>query len=76
VPNTRKLLIVSPIQRGNVHFNNLQVLNAILFVAENGCKWRALPKQFGIWHTIYTRMNRWAKNGVLDQVFKRLQEEH
>src|ERR1700691_830155 len=56
-----------PVQRGNVSLTNLQVLNAILYVAEQGCKWRGLPKRFGRWHTIYMRMNRWAKNGVLDR---------
>ena len=64
-----------PRQRGNVSISNLQVLNAILFVAENGCKWRGLPQRFGNWHTIYTRMNRWAKAGVLDRVFTALQEQ-
>lgn len=64
-----------PKQRGNVKISNLNVLNAILYVAENGCKWRALPKRFGRWHTVYTRMNRWAKAGVLDRVFTALQEE-
>ena len=64
-----------PRQRGNVSLSNLQVLNALLYVAEHGCKWRGLPKRFGNWHTIYTRMNRWAKNGVLDRVFERLQRE-
>ena len=64
-----------PVQRGNVSLTNLQVLNAILYVAEQGCKWRGLPKRFGRWHTIYTRMNRWAKNGVLDRVFEKLQLE-
>jgi len=63
-----------PKQRGNVTLKNLEVLNAILYVAEQGCKWRGLPKRFGNWHTIYTRMNRWSKNGVLDRVFQRLQE--
>ena len=63
-----------PKQRGNVSLSNLQVLNAILFVAEHGCKWRGLPKRFGNWHTIYTRMNRWSKAGVLDRVFERLQQ--
>ena len=62
-----------PRQRGNVSHENLNVINAILFVAENGCKWRALPKRFGNWHTIYTRMNRWAKAGVLDRMFEELQ---
>jgi len=64
-----------PVQRGNVSLTNLQVLNAILYVAEQGCKWRGLPKRFGRWHTIYMRMNRWAKNGVLDRVFEQLQLE-
>ena len=63
-----------PKQRGNVSISNLQVLNAILYVAEHGCKWRGLPKKFGNWHTIYTRANRWAKNGVLDHVFAAMQE--
>ena len=64
-----------PVQRGNVSISNLQVLNAILYVAEHGCKWRGLPSRFGRWHTVYTRMNRWAKSGVLDRVFEHLQRE-
>ncbi len=64
-----------PVQRGNVSVSNLQVLNAILYVAEHGCKWRGLPTRFGNWHTIYTRMNRWSRNGVLDRVFEQLQRE-
>jgi transposase len=63
-----------PLQRGNVSLSNLSVLNAILYVAEHGCKWRGLPKRFGNWHTIYTRMNRWSKSGVLDRVFAELQQ--
>ena len=64
-----------PVQRGNVRISNRQVLNAILYVAEHGCKWRGLPKRFGNWHTIYTRMSRLSKNGVLDQMFEYLQRE-
>ena len=64
-----------PVQRGNVSLSNLQVINAILYVAENSCKWRSLPKRFGNWHTIYTRMNRWAKAGVLDRLFEQLQHQ-
>ena len=63
-----------PRQRGNVSLSNLQVLNAILYVAEHGCKWRGLPKRFGNWHTIYTRMSRWSKSGVMDRLFERLQQ--
>ncbi len=64
-----------PRQRGNVRVTHLQFLNALLYVAEQGCKWRGLPKRFGPWHTIYTRMNRWSKNGVLEVVFEQLQRQ-
>ena len=64
-----------PTQRGNVKISIFDVANAMLYIAESGCKWRALPKRFGRWHIIYTRVNRWAKAGVLDPVFMALQEE-
>ena len=48
--------------RGTVRLGNLEVLN--LYVLENGCKWRSLPKSYGPWHTLYTRMNRWQSQGV------------
>ncbi len=64
-----------PKQRGNVSVTNLQVVNAMLYLAEQGCKWRGLPHRFGNWHTIYTRMRRWAKAGVLDKMFEELQRQ-
>lgn len=70
-----KIAPLLPRQRGNVLLDNFDVVNAILYVAANGCKWRALPSHYGNWHTIYTRMSRWAKAGVLDAVFERLQKQ-
>lgn len=64
-----------PVERGNVSMEVLNFLNAVLYVMENGCKWRRLPERFGNWHTIYTRMSRWSKSGVWDRLFARLQEE-
>ena len=64
-----------PKQRGNVSMTNLQVVNAMLYVAEHGCKWRGLPKRFGNWHTVYTRMRRWTEAGVMDRMFEALQRE-
>lgn len=64
-----------PRQRGNVKLSNLEFINAVLYVAEQGCKWRGLPKALGKWHTVYTRMNRWSKAGVIERLFARLQQE-
>ena len=63
---------VLPVQRGNVVIPNLVFLNAVFYIAENGCKWRKLPKEFGPWHTIYMRMRRWADNGVWPRVLESL----
>jgi transposase len=71
-----KVAHLLPVQRGNVTVDNFMVLNAILHVAEHGCKWRGLPERFGNWHTVYTRMNRWSKSGVLERVFAELQSSH
>jgi len=65
---------VLPVKRGNVKLSDFAVLQAILYIAEHGCKWRGLPERFGSWHTIYTRMNRWSKAGVLNRVFAALQK--
>lgn len=62
-----------PRQRGNVRHQNIVVINAILWLAENDSKWAALPSSFGKWHSIYARVNRWAKAGVLDRVLEEMQ---
>ena len=64
-----------PKPRGNVRLGHVQVLNAILYVAGHGCKWRGLPERFGRWHTVYMRLYRWTGNGVLERVLEGLQRE-
>ena len=64
-----------PVQRGNVKISNRQLLNALLYMAENGCKWRRLPKEYGNWYTVYMRLRRWADKGILERIFVTLQEQ-
>jgi len=50
-----------PTREATVKNGNLQVLNAILYVGEHGCKWRGLPKRFGILaHDLYPH-ERWRR---------------
>ena len=60
--------------RGVVKLSNLDVLNAWLYLVEQGCKWRALPERFGKWQTVYKRVRRWSDNGVLAEVFTQMQQ--
>ncbi len=63
-----------PTQRKPAKISNLNVLNAVLHLVENGCKQRSLPEEYGNWHVIYVRVKRWTKNGVLQAAFLRLQQ--
>ena len=64
-----------PKPRGSRRISHYRFLNALAFIASNGCKWRSLPSRFGPWHTVYMRFYRWAESGVLNEVLSHLQQE-
>lgn len=65
-----------PTPRKKATISNYDFMRALLYIIENGCKWRALPKEYGNWHTIYVRFNRWSKNGTIDKIFEELQKQN
>jgi transposase len=64
-----------PKQRGNVEIPNLTFLRALQSMAENGCRWRAMPEKFGKWYTIYQRFRRWIDKGIFDHIEEVLQSQ-
>ena len=64
-----------PKPRKKAKISNEQFINALIYILENGCKWRALPEKYDKWHTVYLRFNRWSKKGIIEQIFLKLQEE-
>jgi transposase len=56
-----------PVGRGR-EVDLREVLNAIFYRADNGVKWRNLPKDFPAWQTVYTYFNTWSRCGVLEQI--------
>jgi len=50
------------------------VVNAVLYRYRIGIPWRDLPKPFGDFRVIHTRMIRWSKTGVWEQVFQVLSD--
>ena len=63
-----------PVARGGGKLTNLTVLNAVLYLAEQGYKRRALPERFGPWHTVYMRWQRRNERGLRVRVFAELPE--
>ena len=41
-------------------------LSAVLWIAKTDATWRALPKVYGYWNTIYRRFSRWYDAGVFE----------
>lgn len=50
------------------------VINAILWQLRTGAPWRDLPQKYGPWQTIYSRFNKWSKDGTWERIFHSLQE--
>lgn len=44
------------------------VINAIFYRADNGTKWRNLPREFPAWQTVYGYYRLWVRLGVWEQI--------
>ena len=58
-----------PVARKPATILNYQFFCALLYIIENGCKWRALPEKYGNWHSVYMKFSRWLKNGTIQKIF-------
>ena len=45
-----------------------EILNAIFYRVDNGCKWRAIPHDFPPHQTVYDYFRRWVKTGLWQQI--------
>ena len=41
-----------------------EIVNAILYLLNEGCKWRSLPHDFPHWSTVRTYFDRWRRKKV------------
>ena len=55
--------------------DNRRFLNALLWMARSGARWRDLPKQLGNYETVKRRYYRWIEMGVLDGILAALARE-
>ena len=55
--------------------DNRRFLNALLWMARSGARWRDLPGEFGDYEAVKRRYYRWIERGVLDEVLAALSRE-
>lgn len=58
---------------GRPGMDHRQMMNGILWVLRTGAPWRDVPKRYGKWTTIYSRFQRWRKQGVWNRILAELQ---
>jgi transposase len=51
------------------------IVDAIRYVAHNGCVWRALPADFPPWQTVHDYHTRWAADGTLNRIHNALRDQ-
>ncbi len=49
--------------------NNRRFINALIWMARSGGRWRDLPERYGNYHTVKKRYYRWIEAGVLEKIF-------
>ncbi len=55
--------------------NNRGFINALLWIARSGARWRDLPDRFGSYQTIKRRYYRWIETGVIERMFSALAKD-
>lgn len=45
-----------------------EIVNAILYVLHEGCRWRSLPHDFPPWPTVYWYFAKWTDDGTLVRI--------
>jgi putative transposase len=55
--------------------NFREVLNAIFYLLENGCKWSALPHDFPPEGTVRDYFHQWRRNGLWERIHDTLRRQ-
>lgn len=55
--------------------NIREIINAILYVLDTGCKWRSLPHDYPEWKTVYYYFRAWRIDGTWKKTHDRLREK-
>ena len=66
--------VIAPLFKGmrEYKYSKRELLNAVLYLVDNGCKWRALPHEFPAWQTVYSFFRRAKETGLWDKILQHL----
>jgi putative transposase len=56
---------------GRTRADDRNLLDAMLYILWTGAAWRAMPKEFGPWQTVYDRFAEWERAGLFQDIWRR-----
>lgn len=59
--------IISSQDRSRKH-SLREIMNAVMYINKTRCQWRLLPKDFGLWQTVYYYFRKWKLEGVFEEI--------
>ena len=60
------------VHTGPVRQDDRRIISGILHRLREGCRWRALPAEYGPYTTVFNRYNRWSRRGLWQAIFAAL----
>lgn len=61
-------LLPVPANTGRPRGATRPLLAGLLWMMHHGAGWRAVPHEYGSWHTLYSRYRLWVNTGVWDAI--------
>ena len=53
-----------------------ELVNALRYLVREGCRWRAIPHDFGVpWQTVYAYFRQWQRDGTWQRVHDALRKQ-
>jgi transposase len=60
-------------RRGRPSLDHRTIINGILWIDKTGAPWRDMPKLYGSWKTVSSRLYRWRRAGIWDKIWAKVQ---
>ena len=57
------------VHTGPRRVDDRRVISGIVYRLREGCRWRALPPEYGPYTTVFNRWNRWSQRGLWQHIF-------
>ena len=54
-------------------YRRRDIVDAIVYVVRQGCTWRALPREFPHWNTVFWYYKEWQTDGTWDRLLAHVQ---